>query len=126
MIRHCMSFSCPDGMECGYVARERESPFQNHLYGTFTAAKEKMWLRVAPGVPSISVLEGPASPDNAMAKAHKKKRQNKRRRRPRGGSPRVGTTVSVNPSPVELDHAYWHKEDLDNGGRYKIPRKLQK
>ncbi len=59
VIRHCTSVSCPDGMECGYDARKRESPFRNHLYGTFTAAKEKWCVRVAPGVPSVNVLKGP-------------------------------------------------------------------
>ena len=41
-IRHCTSVSCPDGMKSGYVTGGRDSQFQNHLYGVFTAAKEKI------------------------------------------------------------------------------------
>jgi hypothetical protein len=41
-IRHCMTASCPDGMKAGYVAKGNESSFRNHLYGVFTAAKEKI------------------------------------------------------------------------------------
>ena len=55
-----------------------------------------------------------------------KKRQNKSRRRPRRGLPRVDTTDGVNPSPVKLANADWQKEDPDVGGRYKIPKKLKK
>jgi hypothetical protein len=41
-IRHCTSVSCPDGMKAGYVAKGNECSFRNHLFGVFTAAKEKI------------------------------------------------------------------------------------
>lgn len=172
VIRHCTSVSCPDGMECGYVAGKRESPFQNHLYGTFTSAKEKIVGAGRAGCAERYCLGGPSPVNNVMTKAcSKKKRQNKKRRRPRGGRPEVDTTGGVDCPAVELasdepalklpavahppvylegtgnkqrfrtddwsgrkpdvgrdwlSHASWQKEDLDVGGRYKIPKKLKK
>ena len=42
VIRHCMSVSHPDGMEYRRVGKVKDSHFCNHLYGTFTAAKERI------------------------------------------------------------------------------------
>jgi hypothetical protein len=42
VIRHCTSASHPDGMERGRVGEVKDSHFKNHLYGTFSAAKEKI------------------------------------------------------------------------------------
>jgi hypothetical protein len=76
-----------------YVARKRESPFRNHLYGTLKAAKEKI-VGVGTGHARCAKYYFPRrpSPVNVKTKDHKKKQQNKRRRRPRRGSPRVDTT----------------------------------
>ena len=41
-IRHCTSISKPDGGFGEKVGEKRESDFTNHLYGTFTAAKERI------------------------------------------------------------------------------------
>lgn len=174
VIRHCTSVSCPDGKECGYVARKRESPFQNHLYGTFTSAKEKIVGAGRAGC-AERFRPGRPSPVNTTTKARKRKRQNKRRRRPARGGPCVGSTDDVDCPAVELASdklaanfpavarlpvyllegtasgkkrcfrtdnwggrnpdidrdwlsrdADWRKEDLDVGGRYKIPKKVKK
>ncbi len=42
VIRHCTSLSQPDGPGGGRVGDGRRKPFENHLYGTFTAAKERV------------------------------------------------------------------------------------
>ena len=42
LIRHCTSISHPDGMDVGRVGTVGNQKFTNHLYGTFTAAKEKI------------------------------------------------------------------------------------
>ena len=42
VIRHCTSVSHPDGMECARADKVKDSHFCNHLYGTFTAAKERI------------------------------------------------------------------------------------
>ncbi|KAI2498525.1 hypothetical protein MHU86_15985 [Fragilaria crotonensis] len=41
VIRHCTSISQPDGLSGGKVGFDRKK-FGNKLYGTFTAAKEKV------------------------------------------------------------------------------------
>ena len=174
VIRHCTSVSCPDGKECGYVARRRESPFRNYLYGTFTSAKEKIVGAGRAGC-GERYRPGRPSPVNTTTKARKTKRQNKRRRRPARGSPRLGSTDCVDCPAVQLasdkravdfptvarlpvylegtasgnrrqfrtdswggrnpdvgrgwlshDADDWQKEDLDVGGRYKIPKKVKK
>ena len=42
VIRHCTSISHPDGMGSGRVGEVKDSHFRNHLYGAFTAAKERI------------------------------------------------------------------------------------
>jgi hypothetical protein len=42
VIRHCTSVSHPDGMEKPMVGEVPDSHFENHLYGTFTGAKERI------------------------------------------------------------------------------------
>ena len=42
VIRHCMSVSHPDGIENPMVGEVPDSHFENHLYGTFTGAKERI------------------------------------------------------------------------------------
>jgi len=43
VIRHCTSLSHPDGWDYARVGRAGENPsFMNNLYGTFTAAKERV------------------------------------------------------------------------------------
>jgi hypothetical protein len=42
VIQQCTSVSHPDGMEYGSIGEVRDSHFRNHLYGTFTAAKERI------------------------------------------------------------------------------------
>ncbi|KAI2512011.1 hypothetical protein MHU86_2299 [Fragilaria crotonensis] len=82
VIRHCTSVSCPDGMERGFVARKRGSPFRNYLYGTFTAAKEKI---VEAGRAACAEAFCPGKPSPVKAVVDRKKRPNRRRRKPRGG-----------------------------------------
>ena len=42
VVRHCTSVSHPDGMDEPRVGAEKDKVFENHLYGTFTAAKERV------------------------------------------------------------------------------------
>jgi len=144
VIRHCTSVSCPDGMERGFVARKRESPFRNYLYGTFTAAKEKI---VEAGRAMCAEAFCPGKPSPVKAVMDRKKRPNRRRRRPRGGGARIESgdavvagvgcpavefasvepTVEL-PSVVPLVFGGWQVRatDLEVGGRYRIPRKQKK
>jgi hypothetical protein len=42
IIRHCTSLSKPDGVGGKFLVRDGRNRFVNHLYGTFTAAKERI------------------------------------------------------------------------------------
>ncbi len=42
MLRHCTSVSKPDGEDSAKVSSGGGQIFDNHLYGTFTACKEKI------------------------------------------------------------------------------------
>jgi len=92
VIRHCTSVSCPDGLERGFVTGKRESPFRNYLYGTFTAAKEKI---VEAGRAACADCFCPRKPSPVEAVMDRKKRPNRRRRRPRGGRPRIESGGAV-------------------------------
>ncbi|KAI2497986.1 hypothetical protein MHU86_16484 [Fragilaria crotonensis] len=74
--------------EFGFCDQGRDSSFRNHLYGTFTAAKEKI---VKAGRASCAAgYCPPGAPSPAGSKRASRKRQKKRGRRPRRrGSPRV-------------------------------------
>jgi hypothetical protein len=104
VIRHCMLVSCPDGMEFGYVTRGRDSLFLNHLYRTFTAAKEKI---VRAGRARCAASYRPRVPSSVNVKKACKKRRKRGGRRPGRDGPRVGTdsaavaTKSVWPAAVE-------------------------
>jgi hypothetical protein len=88
VVRHCTSVSCPDGKEFGFVTRGWDSSFRNHLYGTFTAAKEKI-VKAGRALCAAGYCP-PGAPSPAGSKRASRKRQKKRGRRPRRrGSPRV-------------------------------------
>jgi len=98
VIRHCSSVSCPDGKEFGFVTRGRDSSFRNHLYGTFTAAKEKI-VKAGRALCAAGYCP-PGATSPAGSKRAGRKRQNKRRRRPRRrGSPRVETGGAAATKP---------------------------
>ena len=42
VIRHCTSVSHPDEMEYARTGKVKDYHFLKHLYGTFTAVKERM------------------------------------------------------------------------------------
>jgi hypothetical protein len=42
LIQHCTSVTCPDGREGSHVADAGGKQTINHVYGTFTAAKERI------------------------------------------------------------------------------------
>ncbi|KAI2495151.1 hypothetical protein MHU86_19382 [Fragilaria crotonensis] len=98
VIRHCSSVSCPDGKEFGFVTRGRDSSFRNHLYGTFTAAKEKI-VKAGRALCAAGYCP-PGATSPAGSKRAGRKRQNKRRRRPRRrGRPRVETGGAAATKP---------------------------
>jgi hypothetical protein len=104
-IRHCTSVSCPDGMKAGYVAKGNECSFRNHLYGVFTAAKEKIVkagrARCAasyrPRVLSFSV--------DAEKSCNGGKKGRKRRKKPRKRPPKGAALVVGEQAAVLLDDA---------------------
>jgi hypothetical protein len=71
VIRHCTSVSHPDGMECGRVGEVRDSHFRIHLYGKFTAAKEKIVrtgrAKSASDYSSLSVVGGNKTASECVA-----------------------------------------------------------
>ena len=89
-IRHCTSVSCPDGMEAGFVAGGNDSSFQNHLYGVFTAAKEKI-VRAGRAACAATYRPGdvPFSVQSGRSEGRKKTRR-KRKKKPGNERPRKG------------------------------------
>ena len=53
LIRHCMSVSCPDGIERGFVTKKRESPFRNHLTELSQRRRKKLWRRGTPDAQKV-------------------------------------------------------------------------
>ena len=109
-IRHCTSVSCPDGMKAGYVAKGNECSFRNHLYGVFTAAKEKIVkagrARCAasyrPRVLSFSV---DAEKSCKGGKKGRKRRKKPRKRPPKGAALVVGEQAAAIPDDAVLPAA---------------------
>jgi hypothetical protein len=74
VIQHFTRVSHPDGMECGRVGEVRDSHFRNHVYGTFTAAKERIvWTGRAKSASDISSrsIVGGKKTASECAVAHK-------------------------------------------------------
>jgi hypothetical protein len=80
-IRHCTSLSHPDGEGCGMVG-EGKSRFENHLYGTFTAAKEKI-VRVGRAQSAASYEAASDEKPVASGKRWNKKKRRKPRKKRR-------------------------------------------
>ena len=78
VVRHCTSVSHPDGMEYGRVGEVKDSHFRNHLYGTFTAAKERIVRAGRAEAATGCCLKSDAS---EPFEKKPRKRLNKRRRR---------------------------------------------
>jgi hypothetical protein len=79
VVRHCTSVSHPDGMEYGRVGEVRDSFFRNHLYGTFTAAKE----RIVRAGRAFSAASGWTKSDAIPRPVEKRARKRPRKRRGR-------------------------------------------
>jgi len=99
-IRHCTSVSHPDGMECGRVGEVRDSHFRNHLYGTFTAAKERIVrtgrAKSASDYSSLSVVGGnKTASECVVARKPRKKRKKKRRSRRKGRQVDAGDSTAT-------------------------------
>jgi hypothetical protein len=99
-IRHCTSVSHPDGIQNGMVGGGW-AHFENHLYGTFTAAKEKIvqvgraQSAAAYHAANLSAVDEDVVDVDEDDNAGGRRRKNKRRRR----KPRKKAT----PSDVEVD-----------------------
>ncbi|KAI2491237.1 hypothetical protein MHU86_23343 [Fragilaria crotonensis] len=83
VVRHCTSVSHPDGVDGGRLGGVGAAQLENHLYGTFTAAKERIVqagraVSAANYVPS-DVL--PSDDDSDAGQKVKRKRCRKKRRR---------------------------------------------
>jgi hypothetical protein len=108
VIRHCTSVSHPDGMECGRVGVVKDSHFRNHLYGTFTAAKERI-VRVGRAQSAASDSVSPSVVDALRCSLRKgeprkppKRRKKRRKSRKKGRQEVAGdAVVSIVVVPVD-------------------------
>lgn len=162
VIRHCTSLSMPDGIDGRRVGDGRYC-FKNNLYGSFTAAKERIvqagrlasatavasrpvqrLLPIDFGDPSNGTCQNAGIPE---AKARRRHRCRKKRRR--SGKGRADADIATNAEGVNelaatavvntnaadaaggvavqeciVDNAGSVSiEDLEVGGRYRIPKK---
>jgi hypothetical protein len=127
-IRHCTSVSKPDGVG-GKRIGER-CHFNNHLYGTFTAAKER--IVQAGRALCASNYVPPSNGDSEEAPKGKKKHRKQKRKSRSMTTDTVQGEVSNN-SPASGNHMMVAMEpvvvaaqDLEPGGRYTIPKKTRK
>ena len=74
VLRHCSSISMPDGPHGERVTRGARQKFQNNLYGTFTAAKEKVVSAGRDLCAKKQVLKGAAKLDVLAAGNDKDKK----------------------------------------------------
>ena len=82
VLRHCTSISHPDGKLSGKVGEVKDSQFHNHLYGTFTAAKEKI-IRTGRAVSAANYC-GPSSSSGADYDAVPQAKRKRKGRRQKG------------------------------------------
>jgi hypothetical protein len=87
VIRHCTSVSKPDGIHGRRVGDRKASQFENNLYGTFTAAKERI---VQAGRALSAATYVPSEDDDGFdveprVKGKKKHRKQKRKRNSKRG-----------------------------------------
>jgi hypothetical protein len=83
--RHCTSVSHPDGMEGDRVRGAKDSRFHNHLFGTFSAAKER--IVQAGRMLSAAQYSAPTTSggdESGRGPRLKKKKTKKKTRRQRG------------------------------------------
>jgi hypothetical protein len=113
IIRHCTSLSKPDGVG-GKLVGDGRNRFVNHLYGTFTAAKERVVqagrLLAAAAVASRPVPlpldsdvygdegDGPPPPK-------KRRRHRKKKKRRRGGAASVAHVGAVSAGAESVEAA---------------------
>jgi hypothetical protein len=98
-------------MKAGYVTKGNECSFQNHLYGVFTAAKEKIVkagrARCAasyrPRV--LSSFSVDAEKSGKGGKKGRKRRKKPRKRPPKGAALVVGEQAAVLPDDAVLPAA---------------------
>jgi hypothetical protein len=98
VIRHCTSVSHPDGMEYARVGEVKDSHFRNNLYGTFTAAKERIVRAGRAEAAASGCLKSDAT---RPLEKRARKRLNKRRRRSRKKEDRVATSDTDKEIVVE-------------------------
>jgi hypothetical protein len=99
VIRHCTSASHPDGMERGRVGEVKDSHFKNHLYGTFSAAKEKI-VRMGRAVSAAKHQELSSSSGGHRGPVPwaKKRRKTRRQKGRKSRKSRRGRQVDIGDS----------------------------
>ena len=107
VLRHCTSVCHPDGMENERVSDTKGSRFHNHLYGTFTAAKERIvqagrMLSAARYFAPSSSAENESGVDCPFGKKTKKKTRRQRRKRS-GRGEKVDTMDLADGMKVEVN-----------------------
>ena len=91
VILHCTSASHPDGMERGREGKVKDSHFKTHLYGTFSAAKEKI-VRIIRAVSAAKhQLQSLSCGSDCSAVPWAKKRRKTRRQKGQKSKRRKGT-----------------------------------
>jgi hypothetical protein len=128
VIRHCTSLSQPDGPDGGRVGDEQNT-FENHIYGTFTSAKERVFqagrllcsealVRNAPVWDSgedskvgtkgelMDSLEVAVEPFVSKGRTHRGKRKKKRRKHDDSPVGRGVVVASPTLNPTALGIGY--------------------
>jgi hypothetical protein len=99
VIRHCTSASHPDGMERGRVGEMKDSHFKTHLYGTFSAAKEKIvHMGRAESAAKHQALSSSSGGDCGPVPWAKKRRKTRRQKGRRSRKSRRGQRVDTGDS----------------------------
>jgi hypothetical protein len=100
VIRHCTSVSHPDGMENGRVGGAVDSHFHNHLYGTFTAAKERIVQagRVLSAAKYCVPTSSEKDDSDVLPQIKKKKKKKKNRRKRSGRGRQVDEVDAAEPN----------------------------
>jgi hypothetical protein len=114
-IRHCTSLSEPDGEVGGVACKPKRAEEKNHLYGTFTAAKERvveggrkrsaaMCLARAEQVQAVGDSVELSQSGKTSRNRRKKRKNKKRSQRGRRPQPGVVSAASLTTVPESCDY----------------------
>ena len=113
IIRHCTSLSKPDGVG-GKLVGDGRNRFVNHLYGTFTAAKERV-VQAGRLLAAAAVASRPVPPPldsdvygdegDGPPPPKKRRRHRKKKKRRRGGAASVAHVGAVSAGAESVEAA---------------------